>query len=263
MTIRKWYFATNMHGLRHAFAQIKVAVVSNRANLRLAPHCIVDDFDGDERTDERIRWLVDNGVQIIRHRASMLDVLRPRFGEQMNTFGGHWLRCDIPALETTDEFVLYTDIDVMFLKPLPDTIAYPKYVACGPEHHQNDYGYFNSGVMIMNVPALRDRRSDLVRVVQRRLPTMSPWDDQSALNELYRHTWLKLPPVWNWKPYWGPNDQALIVHFHGPKPSDVRRIQLCEAPNDWVNVDFRKIYNRNAEGYTHYIDIFEALLSST
>ena len=28
-----------------------------------------------------------------------------------------------------------------------------------------------------------------------------------------------LPDELNWKPYWGLNSNAEIVHFHGPKPS--------------------------------------------
>ena len=27
-----------------------------------------------------------------------------------------------------------------------------------------------------------------------------------------------LPPRFNWKPYWGMDKDAVIVHFHGPKP---------------------------------------------
>ena len=96
----------------------------------------------------------------------MLDLLRPKFGDAMNVYGGHWLRCDIPDLETEDEFVLYTDIDVLFMKNLPKKVPAPKFLACAPEHSRDDYSYFNSGVMIMNVPAFRADKSALSRVVE-------------------------------------------------------------------------------------------------
>ena len=45
--------------------------------------------------------------------------------------------------------------------------------------------------------------------------------DQGAYNEFYSgkfvvHRW----PLFNWKPYWGFNARAKLVHFHGPKPDD-------------------------------------------
>ncbi len=259
MKIRKWYFTTNVNGLRHAFDQIKVAVLSCGITT-LAPCCIVDDAGSDGETEARIQWLVGRGVNVTRHRASLLDILRPKFFEQMEIYGGHWLRCDIPSLEIEDEFVLYTDIDVIFLKPLPEIAEYPKYVASAPEHHRDDYSYFNSGVLIMNIPELRKRQDELVKTVERRLPVTAPWDDQSALNDLFKGEWLRLPPVWNWKPYWGACDDALIVHFHGPKPAHALRMQSGQP--DPVGSDFRKIYERNPAGYAHYLPMFQAVLAS-
>jgi len=260
MVIRKWYFTTNVHGLRHAFDQIKVAVLSCQANLGLAPYCLVDGAGADGEIEARIQWLIDNGVSIIRHQASMLNILRPKFQEKMDIYSGHWLRCDIASLEADDDFVLYTDIDVIFLKPLPELLETPKYIACAPEHQRSDYSYFNSGVIIMNIPALRARRENLIQVVEQRLPVTDPWDDQSALNDLFKDEWLKLAPIWNWKPYWGANDDALIVHFHGPKPAHALRMQLGQL--DPIGSDFRKIYERNPAGYTHYLEIFQTISSS-
>jgi lipopolysaccharide biosynthesis glycosyltransferase len=258
--VRKWYFATNVHGLRHAFDQIQVAVTSNRTNAGLLSHCIVDDAGGDQQTEANIRWLIDRGVEIIRHRASMLDVLIPQFKQRMNTYSGHWLRCDIPNLETEDRFVLYTDIDVMFLKTLPNPSPLPKYVACAPEFESNNYAYFNSGVMVMNIGALRERDQDLKKVVERRLAATAPWDDQGALNELFEKQWLHLPPIWNWKPYWGPNDDALILHFHGPKPAHAAsmRARGSQSSEDTL----WKLLELRPDGYAYYLNVFSDFLAS-
>ena len=34
----------------------------------------------------------------------------------------------------------------------------------------------------------------------------------------YGPRWDRLRPELNWKPYWGENADAKIIHFHGPKP---------------------------------------------
>ena len=257
IALRKWYFATNTNGLRNAFDQIKIAVLSCKANTHLEAYCIVDQDGGDSDTASRIQWIKSWGVQVIPHRAAMLDLLRPKFGEAMNVFSGHWLRCDIPDIESEDEFILYTDIDVLFMKALPKDIPAPKFLSCAPEHSRKDYSYFNSGVMIMNIPALRESKADLFRVVEGRLSITAPYDDQSALNELFSGRWEHLPSTWNWKPYWGRNDEANIVHFHGPKPAHAS--QMLTGNLDGFGDDFRVIFERNPEGYRHYLKVIERL----
>ncbi len=46
--------------------------------------------------------------------------------------------------------------------------------------------------------------------------------DEAAYRWFYRDSngplWDRLRPELNWKPYWGWNPQARIIHFHGPKP---------------------------------------------
>jgi lipopolysaccharide biosynthesis glycosyltransferase len=257
--IRKWYFATNINGIRHAYDQIQSALLSCNANTSLQPHCIIDSDGATPDDESRILWLEENGAKIIRHRADLLRLLRPVFGSTMDTFSGHWLRCDIPQLEVDDDFVLYTDIDVVFIKDLPE-VPFPNFVACGPEHWQTDYSYFNSGVMILNIPALRNMREELYSVVEKRLKITAPYDDQSALNELFVSRWDHLPPSWNWKPYWGRNDDALIIHFHGPKPAHARRMLAGDI--DVFGNDFQTIFNRNPDGYRHYLQLVERLNAS-
>ena len=45
--------------------------------------------------------------------------------------------------------------------------------------------------------------------------------DQGAYNGHYQgRFFVHLDARWNWKPYWGHNRAAALVHFHGPKPDD-------------------------------------------
>merc|ERR1712183_971764 len=45
--------------------------------------------------------------------------------------------------------------------------------------------------------------------------------DQGALIDFYNRSFtIIMNPMFNWKPYWGFNSSAVLIHFHGPKPAD-------------------------------------------
>jgi hypothetical protein len=258
--VQKWYFAANLNALRYAFDQIEVAAKSAKSKTTLRPYCLIDDREDLSEVASRLNRLEQLGVSLIRHRAEFFDVVREHFGPEADIFSGHWLRCDIPVLETEEEFVLYTDIDVMFRRGIDFSQAKPAFLACSPEHRQDDFSYFNSGVMIMNIPALRESRAMLLQAVKGRLDSMQPHDDQGAFNVAYRDTWTRLPNLCNWKPYWGFNPDAAIVHFHGPKPGMVRMMLRGEV--DVFPPQYGEIFRRNPEGYAKYLTEFDEILGT-
>jgi hypothetical protein len=221
------------------------------------PHALIDLEGADGDANDKISWLENQGVQIIPHRASLVAELIPTFGEKMKTYSGHWLRCDIPLIETADKFVLYTDIDVVFEADVTLDAPEPPILACGPEHNQGDLSYFNSGVMIMNVAGFGACREAMIRTLRARLTTTAPYDDQSMLNELLMGKWDGLDDRWNWKPYWGRNDGALIVHWHGPKPEHVN--EMLAGNQAKFGSDYETIFKKNVPGYRYYLDRFGRL----
>jgi hypothetical protein len=260
----KWFFGANLHALQRLFDQIYVAVKSAKARTALSPHLLVDDRDGLDEVADRLSWLEQAGVSIIRHQAELFEIVRNRFGPRADWFSGHWLRCDIPILETEDEFVLYTDIDVLFRHNIDFSGILPPFLACAPEHHREDFSYFNSGVMIMNLPALRESRAEFVETVKR-----PGWEcvsgslgDQSCYNITYRDRWTRLPDIYNWKPYWGYTEEAAIVHFHGPKPFLVRRRLILgkeeEKESNW-SPRYSTLFRWNPYGYIRYLAEFDAI----
>jgi hypothetical protein len=249
----KWYFAVNEHGLKHAWDQIQVAVNSARRNTHLTPICLVDQGDHAPDAVERIAVLARSGVRIIEHRASVFSIVKEKHGLTSDTYSGHWLRCDIPILDRSDEIVLYTDIDVMFRSDPEPFGSGPEFIACAPEHRKDDWSYFNSGVMLMNLPNLRATRDHLVRHIENNISQMAPHDDQGALNSVYRGKWERLDIVYNWKPYWGFNDLAKILHFHGPKPGLVKHYIANPNPTDLIVPELYEIYQRNVEGYSRFM----------
>jgi len=256
----KWFFAVSEISLDHHDhdfrALIRSAVNSARANTRLIPHMI---FDGEEGPfTEEIRAL---GVIVIRHRVSFYDRLeaaqraqRPDWTSYMFVASGALLRLEIPLLEQTDAFVLYTDCDVVFLKdPVLDHLR-PDVFAVAPERDQGSRADMNSGVMVMNLPRLRADLPALVTFLCENFAAVGGFD-QEAYRHFYDGAWSELTTDYNWKPYWGVNPEASIVHFHGPKPPAIRKLMADPdygAPDVW-----RQLYFNNPGSYARYLQVWD------
>ena len=150
-----------------------------------------------------------------RFSQEMRAALRP---DEYRIAAGAMLRLEIPFL-FDDEYVLYTDVDVLFLRRL----EMPTVVHWGMVHENRAESHFNSGVSVMHVPELRETAPGFdafcrQAILAGRLPSLC-WD-QGLINAFYSERITKLPDIWNWRPYWGPNPEAAILHFHGPKPLD-------------------------------------------
>jgi lipopolysaccharide biosynthesis glycosyltransferase len=256
----KWFFAVSevsMDHHDHDFrALIRSAVNSARANTQLVPHMI---FDGEEGAFTR--EIRDLGVTVIRHRISFYDRLeaaqraqRPDWTSYMFVASGALLRLEIPLLEQSDDFVLYTDCDVIFLKdPVLDHVR-PGVFAVAPERQRGSHEDMNSGVMVMNLPRLRADLPTLVTFLCENFTTVNGFD-QEAYRHFYKGAWSALTPDHNWKPYWGVNPEAVIVHFHGPKPPAIRKLMADPdygAPDVW-----RQLYFQNPESYAPYFHLWE------
>lgn len=256
----KWFFALSERSWDHHDhdfrALVRSAVQSAARNTRLKPHLI---FDGDEGpfTQE----MRDMGVTVIRHRLSFYDRLeaaqraqRPDWHPYMFVASGAMLRLDIPILETEEDFVLYTDCDVLFLQdPALDTLR-PEIFAVAPERQQASHADMNSGVMVMNLPRLRQDLPRLIDFICTHFATINGFD-QEAYRVFYKGAWSGLPLQYNWKPYWGINPDAKILHFHGPKPAAVRKLvadPAYPAPDVW-----RQLFNSDADAYRHYLGLWD------
>ena len=126
-------------------------------------------------------------------------------------------------LFTQDEYVLYCDTDLIFLKdirledfppPLPKTIA-----VCPECENIQFYDYFNAGVMLINIKSFAEKYKELIKMLDQGQHASIECYDQGYLNDLYKNNFEKLPLEYNWKSYWGYNDNIKILHFHGLKPN--------------------------------------------
>jgi hypothetical protein len=228
----KWFFALNEYGneFEEYCKLLKVAVCSAQENTSLEPVFL---YDG--QSNHLTSWIDARGIRIIHCRSMMYEKLEAFSRSQSNNDflsigGGAFLRTEIPKItldhSMPDKFVLYTDLDVMFLSDVVQdfSLLHPKYFAVAPESKITNYKKMNSGVMIMNLSSLRKVDKQFRRYLLENADDLfiRSWD-QTAYQIFFRglfgtFKWNKLSPVYNWKPYWGQNDSAKIIHFHGPKP---------------------------------------------
>jgi len=241
----KWYFASNDRSPTF-FPLIKAAVSSVLENTALDPHFI---YDGVE--NELTHWLESKGVKIIYHRVSFFEALEKHYEPNMLSIAsGTFLRCDIPILEQEDEFVLYTDCDALFLKDFECEIM-PEYFACAPQFDKKNFVDFNAGVMLMNVKKMRESHAEFIEYIEKNLSKF-PAFDQTAYQTFYDGKNTKLPTIYNHKPYWGVNEEAVIVHFHAAKPTNFASEDDLQA----LPYTHTKLYKQNPEAYAFYLEIF-------
>jgi lipopolysaccharide biosynthesis glycosyltransferase len=221
----KWFFALSEASLStdNLYADcIRVAVMSANRNTSLIPHFL---YDGGE--NQFIDEMRSFGVNIIHHRSTLYDNIvadKPDDNLFIRIASGAFLRIDIPIIENDEEFVFYTDCDVMFLKDPDLRNIKPNYFAVAPEFTRGDYANMNSGVMLINVPEMRRIHEELIQHIKKSRISDLPAFDQGALRTFFKGIYDKLPETLNWKPYWGKNQDAEIIHFHGPKPPHAKAL---------------------------------------
>ncbi len=226
----KWFFALTEDST--AFPQyaemIMVAVHTARKHTSLKPHCI---YEGKE--NDFTAWLAKRDVRIIHHRSFVREALEELGRRKQNphlaaALSGAFSRIELPAIMESgggDARVLYTDCDVMFVdEVVPELEANAcRHFAVAPESGLDDYVNMNTGVMLMNTERLRESLPEFRGYVSKNLAALEAesWDE-AAYRWFYRDEtgplWDRLRPELNWKPYWGENAEAKIIHFHGPKP---------------------------------------------
>jgi hypothetical protein len=210
------------------------------------------------------------GVTVILHRSPMYEQLR-RHGEDNPTYlpvaSGAFLRWSIPLIEQTDEYVFYTDVDVIFrsdpTRLLQALLPFDApFLAAGEMMRGVHDGYrvnMNSGVMLINVPRFRQ---DLPALMAHRTRDLNKGFDQAGLINFYGSGWGRLPDILNWKPYWTidspePSDQPVIIHFHGPKPAGLRT--MIDGGHG-ISDAWTGLWKMNKEFYLRCLEEFEATL---
>ena len=253
----KWFFAVNAATFDHQEhdwnSMIQAAVCSARRNTWLQPNCIFDGPPNKFTSD-----LKTLGVNVIFHRSTLYESMLaqgPSF--PLAVAAGCYLRIDIPWLEPDEDFVLYTDCDVLFRSHPSITSLRPKLFACAPQMIRGDYNDMNSGVMLINVKGMRRELPGFSQFIRENLARLGHWD-QNALIEFFSGRYDLLPDELNWKPYWGSNTAAEVIHFHGPKPGTVSR--ALADPAYPMNEIWQSLFDRDHASYVRAVEEWNGYL---
>jgi hypothetical protein len=268
----KWFFAYNGLRPRKFDLHIRAMVRSAVANTSLDPHLL---YFGDP-DNPIVSFAEGHGVRVIPHSPSILADLertRAKFPDfHLQGASGAYLRIDLPCvcsdLGFDDQFVLYTDCDVVFLRDLPqapsESFLEPSVFSVAPETSQTDWTNMSSGVMIMNLVSLLEDFPSFKRFITSGDNLYYEFFKRGAFDQRayalhYASKWDKLPLEYNWKPYWGYNEDAVIVHFHGPKIPQVR--EIIQGNYDRIPDVMINLYERNPDSYKSYLAHLEEYTS--
>lgn len=252
----KWYFCMERRGLLRFENCIRVALHSCRKYTSLKPVCVW--YDEEYQIPVNFHEMLERyGVEIVLGRGLIYQMAQSQ-GDSIkvalnHAVAGSYLRYEIPFIENEDEFVFYADVDVIFQSELDFSNIKPRFFAAAPEFNRGNYGYINSGIMVMNMENMRQTFQGYAEVVLSRMRAgFCVGTDQGDLNAFYFHEWNRLDEIYNWKPYWGVNPDAKIIHFHGPKPDDYVFLMKGTQQNDL----WKSMIDVSREGYAHYTRLF-------
>lgn len=248
-------------GFRAYSEMVMVAVYTAGKFTSLRPHLI---YDG--QPNALTAWLERHNVEIIGHRSRFREALAQLSEREKNPYiatgiVGAFLRVELPQLRPAGpqpDLVLYTDCDIIFQRNVVPELqqAECNYFAVAGEFTPDDYEKMNTGVMLMNLTRLRDSAGKFQDFIANNLETFKDegWD-QAAFRQFYRRPdgtrlWDTLRPELNWKPYWGNNPEAAIIHFHGPKPQD----------RDKVDRHWQHLKTSGQGAYFRMVEVWQQLL---
>lgn len=193
-------------------------------------------------------WFERMGGIVLYHRLTFLDKMEAAVAQGTQStnwlrFSGAYARLDAPFLtlqlremfnpEVFElDYIFYTDVDVIFFKDINTCVLEPpRYLRYGAEAFRNNISC-NTGVMYMNVTAMVEERDALLATAD-----AHGWNtisfDQGLMNIHFEGRIDHLPDTFNWKVYWGSNEDIYVLHFHGPKPAEECYQCYIEGVEDW------------------------------
>ena len=195
------------------------------------------------------------GVTVIPHTISISDSIdsaqRPE--DWRHIAKGVILRLDIPTVfSSSTEQILYTDVDTMFLDD-PSNYKFDKPLfAFSSEFNYDNFERINSGVMILNLEGARHAFPSFISWTKQNLDWIPDYD-QGAIQTFFNGRWDKLDQRMNWKPYWNRSENPIVVHFHGPEPTDFDPITLRPKFDPRGQDIYAQLYRCNTKAYREYV----------
>ena len=235
-------------------------------------------------------WLVDinrsKQVLVLNHNLTFSTRIA-KYGRDASIRNhGAFQRLDIPLLvddihETllnkgvavNKDFVVYTDADVLIMNINNKNFIKPALIAYGAEDEKGLAA--NSGVLFMNVASMKREVEHLFDFADKGLWQFAAIE-QGLVLQYFKGKHQQLKDEYNWKPYWGVNPNASIVHFHGGKvdrclecfvkhmySTDMKEVGSCENPrgmcgayamwNAIARKRYKLTYKQQTQAYIQYM----------
>lgn len=248
---------------------LTVAINSLQANTTLIPYVI---WSG-SMDHPMVNWLISKNVNIVNHELSFkndikhfnfnkVDYTNKLLGNMYKHYKEYYnsnfiemdsIRIDIPLL-FDDNYVMYVDCDVIFLKdiklePFSEPLAA---VLRQPEN------FFNNGVMILNLSELQKDLASFLRFYKDSNYSFKIGNNttQGAYNTFYKDRVHGLSKDMNHFVFNGINHDAQIVHFAGPKPWDYKIMQkeltILSSELTYEKMYYNYLQIGNASGSIQY-----------
>ena len=255
-----WFCGVNDNSDMHKNMYL-VALKSANKNTTLKPILL---YDGNDQNFMRNVEL--NKSKLVRHKtlSSEKESYKAKPEDWKNIASGAFLRIDIPKvceqLNITDDYVLYTDTDVLFLQDVVEEFSKynPTFFAVAPESNKNEHFYFNSGVMLINLKNMLGSYDHFSWFMDIHKFNFQAYD-QGALQWYYKGKVDILPLYLNHKPYWGNDPSAKIIHFHGPKPRDITGYLNGEKYEPTYHFLYKRVDNDTWKYFLKLYEDFESL----
>ncbi|MDB5022863.1 MAG: hypothetical protein JWP78_618 [Mucilaginibacter sp.] len=247
------------------FDLIKTLVHSAKKNTNLDLYCIYNGLGFNS-----LDWLTKQSVSTLNWEISFLNDFQDKYDglTDRNICKGMYLCTELPLVlqyyNILDEYILYVDVDTIFCGPIELGDIRPEYLSCTPDWALEDWSRYGTGVILMNVKNMLNKQTEFHEHLKSHNYNfehmrMGPCD-QGAWNSFFHKYIERLDPLYDWKPWWGINDKAKIIHFAGPKPAFIN-ICLNKLPFDkrYTEIEYLRklLINEHIESYTHYLKIWE------
>ncbi|MFU0841465.1 MAG: hypothetical protein ACFWTZ_02395 [Burkholderia sp.] len=234
---------------------LKVAILTGLKNTSLK---FVVIYDGPEQSS-LLDFLAVNKIAVIHHKFSFTkylkniyykNVISKNLTKEINYEDiASFLRLfDIPVVESQDDFALYSDVDVLFMRDINiSLLPHPKYLCASREFIENRKNY-NLGVGLINIKGMREKCNSILKDLSQGTFNLNDLLEQNYLAKYCCNEKDFLSPFLNWKPYWGISKEAVIINFHGMNPLDIGNNK------SWLKWEFLSIddYLENISGIIFY-----------
>jgi hypothetical protein len=254
-----WFCGVNDYSQMHKTLYL-AALISAKKNTSLKPILLYD--GNDEDFCNKVELFGSNIVKHVTSFSNKENFIKKNVNWK-GTACGAFLRIDIPLicdkLNIKDPTVLYTDTDVIFLKDVvSDLQTYtPEYFAICPQFIKTNYEEFNSGVMLLNVKTMLETYNEFSNFMESKDYDFSAFD-QGAFWDFYKDKSEKLPLEFNHKPYWGIDDNAKIIHYHGPKYDNIINY-FNGTEKEHIKKEYAHIFNMVDDNmWKYYLNLYES-----